>query len=190
MFELLYKYYDKSSIITISISIILFIYTVTLFWIFIYRYLLINRVISIESYSLKKLYLGRISTVDENSLLFPYVNRVLIPNRAIFSVAKGRAIKVASRGLTTLSIVSSTAPFIGLFGTVVSILEALSNLSIESGSGLSIIAPMISHSLVTTAGGIAVATFAYTFHLILKRRVYELGVLLDNQADLILAQKE
>jgi len=105
-------------------------------------------------------------------------------------VAKGRAIKVAIRGLTTLSIVSSTAPFIGLFGTVVSILEALSNLSIESGSGLSIIAPMISHSLVTTAGGIAVATFAYTFHLILKRRVYELGVLLDNQADLILAQKE
>jgi len=36
MFELLYNYYDKSSIITISISIILFIYTVTLFWIFIY----------------------------------------------------------------------------------------------------------------------------------------------------------
>jgi len=43
--------------------------------------------------------------------------------------------------------------------------------------------------LVATAAGIAVATFAYTFHLILKRKAYELNVLLESQSDLILSQK-
>ncbi|HGZ70124.1 MAG TPA: MotA/TolQ/ExbB proton channel family protein, partial [Nitratifractor sp.] len=49
--------------------------------------------------------------------------------------------------------------------------------------------PAISEALVATAGGILVATFAYTFHLILKRKSYELSVLLESQADLILSQK-
>jgi len=190
MFEVLLEYLNKSSAITIIVLTILSIYFIIVFWVFIYRYFFLNRLISTEQYSLKKLYTGRVKRIDDKSLLSPYVNRVLIPNRAIFSVARESAVKSATGGLTTLAIIASTAPFIGLFGTVVSILETFSRLGTQKGSSIAIVAPAISEALVATAGGILVATFAYTFHLILKRKAYELSVLLENQADLILAQKE
>jgi len=189
MFEILQNYFDKSSAITILVLSIMSIYLIVTLWIFIYRYFTLKRLLSIESHSVKKLYMGRTKTVDERSMLFSYINRVLIPNQAIFSVAKNSAIKEATSGLTALAIVASTSPFIGLFGTVVAILETFSSLGTQKGSSISIVAPAISEALVATAAGILVATFAYTFHLILKRKSYELSVLLDSQADLILSQK-
>jgi len=189
MFEILQNYFDKSSAITILVLSIMSIYLIVTLWIFIYRYFTLKRLLSIESHSVKKLYMGRTKTVDERSMLFSYINRVLIPNQAIFSVAKNSAIKEATSGLTALAIVASTSPFIGLFGTVVAILETFSSLGTQKGSSISIVAPAISEALVATAAGILVATFAYTFHLILKRKSYELSVLLDTQADLILSQK-
>jgi biopolymer transport protein ExbB/TolQ len=133
--------------------------------------------------------MGRAKSVDQKSLLFPYLSKVLIPNSAIFSVGKNEAVKSATAGLTALSIIASTSPFIGLFGTVVAILETFSKLGTQSGTSIAIVAPAISEALVATAAGIAVATFAYSFHLILKRKAYELNVLLDNQAELILSQR-
>ena len=189
MFEILHNYFDKSSAITIFVLSILSIYFIITMWIFIYRYFTLKKLISIEAHSVKKLYMGRTRSVDEKSMLFYYLNRVLIPNRAIFDVAKKSAIKNATSGLTSLSIIASTSPFIGLFGTVVAILETFSNLGTQKGSSIAIVAPAISEALVATAAGILVATFAYSFHLILKRKSYELSVLLDSQADLILAQK-
>ena len=189
LFEILQNYINKSSAITIVVLSILSIYFIITMWIFLYRYFTLKQLISIEAHSLKKLHMGRIRSVDEKSLLFYYLNRVLIPNRAIFDVAKKSAVKSATGGLTGLSIIASTSPFIGLFGTVVAILETFSNLGTQKGSSIAIVAPAISEALVATAGGILVATFAYTFHLILKRKAYELSVLLDSQADLILAQK-
>jgi len=188
-FDILQSYFDKSSAITIFVLFILSIYFILTLWIFIYKFFYLNRKISIEKNSLKKLYMGRSKTVDSKSLLYPYLNRVLIPNRAIFTVAKNSAIKNATSGLTALSIIASTSPFIGLFGTVVAILETFSSLGTQKGTSIAIVAPAISEALVATAGGIAVATFAYSFHLILKRKAYELDVLLESQADLILSQK-
>ena len=133
--------------------------------------------------------MGRAKSVDQKSLLFPYLSKVLIPNSAIFAVGKNEAVKSATAGLTALSIIASTSPFIGLFGTVVAILETFSKLGTQSGTSIAIVAPAISEALVATAAGIAVATFAYSFHLILKRKAYELNVLLDSQAELILSQR-
>jgi biopolymer transport protein ExbB/TolQ len=189
MLEILQSYFDKSSTITIFVLSILSIYLIITLWIFIYRYFALNQLINIEAHSVEKLYMGRTKSVDEKSSLFSYINRVLIPNQAIFSVAKNSAVKSATSGLTGLAIIASTSPFIGLFGTVISILETFSNLSSQKGSSIAIVAPAISEALVATAGGIFVATFAYSFHLILKRKAYEFAVLLDSQADLILAQK-
>jgi len=189
MFDILQNYFDKSSAITIFVLSLLSVYLIIILWIFIYRFFYLNSKIKTEQYSLKKLYLGRTKSVDEESLLFPYLSKVLIPNRAIFSVAKNSAIKSATSGLTALSIIASTSPFIGLFGTVVAILETFSSLGTQKGTSIAIVAPAISEALVATAGGILVATFAYTFHLILKRKSYELSVLLESQADLILSRK-
>jgi len=189
LFDSLFTYLDKSSAITIFVLGLLSIYLFFVLWIFIYRYFSLKSKIVIEEKSLRKLYMGRSKSVDQKSLLFTYLSKVLIPNSAIFSVGKNEAIKSATGGLTALSIIASTSPFIGLFGTVVAILETFSKLGTQSGTSIAIVAPAISEALVATAAGIAVATFAYSFHLILKRKAYELNVLLESQADLILSQK-
>ncbi len=189
LLDSLFAYFGKSSFITIFVLALLSIYLFIVLWIYIYRYFSLKSKIAKEEYSLKKLYMGRTKTVEGNSLLHPFLAKVLIPNKAIFSVAKNSAIKSATGGLTALSIIASTSPFIGLFGTVVAILETFSKLGTQSGTSIAIVAPAISEALVATAAGIAVATFAYSFHLILKRKAYELNVLLESQADLILSQK-
>jgi len=189
LFDSLFAYLDKSSAITIFVLGLLSIYLFFVLWIYIYRYFSLKSKIITEERSLRKLYMGRAKSVDQKSLLFPYLSKVLIPNSAIFSVGKNEAIKSATAGLTALSIIASTSPFIGLFGTVVAILETFSKLGTQSGTSIAIVAPAISEALVATAAGIAVATFAYSFHLILKRKAYELNVLLDSQAELILSQR-
>ncbi len=189
MFDSLFAYLDKSSAITIFVLGLLSIYLFLVLWIYIYRYFSLKSRIIIEEKSIRKLYTGRAKSVDAKSLLAPYLAKVLVPNSAIFTVGKNEAIKSATSGLTALSIIASTSPFIGLFGTVVAILETFSKLGTQSGTSIAIVAPAISEALVATAGGIAVATFAYTFHLILKRKAYELNVLLDSQAELILSQR-
>ena len=189
LFDSLFTYLDKSSAITIFVLTLLSVYLFFVLWIYIYRYFSLRKKISIEEMSLRKLYMGRSKSVDKRSLLFSYLSKVLIPNSAIFSVGKNEAIKSATSGLTALSIIASTSPFIGLFGTVVAILETFSKLGTQSGTSIAIVAPAISEALVATAAGIAVATFAYSFHLILKRKAYELNVLLDSQAELILSQR-
>jgi len=189
LFDSLFTYLDKSSAITIFVLGLLSIYLFFVLWIYIYRYFSLKSKIITEERSLRKLYMGRAKSVDQKSLLFPYLSKVLIPNSAIFSVGKNEAVKSATAGLTALSIIASTSPFIGLFGTVVAILETFSKLGTQSGTSIAIVAPAISEALVATAAGIAVATFAYSFHLILKRKAYELNVLLDSQAELILSQR-
>jgi biopolymer transport protein ExbB/TolQ len=189
LFDSLFGYLDKSSAITIFVLGLLSIYLFFVLWIYIYRYFSLRSKIITEERSLRKLYMGRSKSVDSGSLLSPYLSKVLVPNSAIFSVGKNEAIKSATGGLTALSIIASTSPFIGLFGTVVAILETFSKLGTQSGTSIAIVAPAISEALVATAAGIAVATFAYSFHLILKRKAYELSVLLDSQSDLILSQR-
>jgi len=189
LLDILQTYIDKSSSITIFVLSLLSIYLIITLWIFIYRYFSLSQRLRIETRSLNKLYMGRTKTVAEESALFTFLNKVLIPNKAILSAGINQAIKNATAGLTGLSIIASTAPFIGLFGTVVAILETFSSLGTQKGSSIAIVAPAISEALVATAAGIAVATFAYTFHLLLKRKAYELHMLLESQADLILSQK-
>jgi len=189
IFNSLFEYFDKSSAVTIFILALLSLYLFFVLWIFLYRYFSLRSKISIENKSLKKIYIGHSKTVDMDSLLAPYLGKVLLPNKAIFSVAINDSINNATSGLTALSIIASTSPFIGLFGTVVAILETFSSLGTQSGTSIAIVAPAISEALVATAAGIAVATFAYSFHLILKRKAYELNVLLQSQSDLILSQK-
>ncbi|MCK4975186.1 MAG: MotA/TolQ/ExbB proton channel family protein, partial [Sulfurimonas sp.] len=82
-----------------------------------------------------------------------------------------------------------TTPFIGLFGTVVSILDTFTHIGQSSG-GMSVIASGVSDALVATAAGIFVAIFAYTYHQILKRRSFELISSMQMQSDAILARKE
>ena len=97
-------------------------------------------------------------------------------------------IKDASNGVSWLAIISSTSPFIGLFGTVVGILESFAKFANQSKVAFSIIAPAISEALVATAAGIFFAIFAYTFHQIISRKIYELNIYLKAQSEIIVAK--
>lgn len=97
-------------------------------------------------------------------------------------------IKDASEGVSWLAIISSTSPFIGLFGTVIGILESFAKFANQSKVAFSIIAPAISEALVATAAGILVAIFAYTFHQIISRKVYELNIYLKAESQILIAK--
>ncbi len=187
MFSFLPNYLLGSSAITIFVLLLLSIYFVSTFWVFFYRYPLLNRRIEIESDSLKQLYLGRSQTVSSSSLISNYLRRVGSPNKAILDAASSDAMRSSTKGLTLLSIIASTSPFIGLFGTVVGILETFSALGSQKSASLTVVAPAISEALIATAAGICVAIFAYTFNLLLKRRAYELSSILESQSDVVLS---
>lgn len=181
-------YLMQSSAITIFVLLVLSAYFITTFWIFLDRFYILNARIASEAISLKALYTGRSNTVNTSSLIFTYLSRVNTPNRAILDAASSDAIRASTKGLTWLSIIASTSPFIGLFGTVIGILETFSKLGSQASASLSVVAPAISEALIATAAGISVAIFAYSFHLILKRKAYELSSLLSSQSEVILSQ--
>jgi len=186
--DTLIDYFIHGSAITVIVLLGLSIYFISTFWIFLDRLYILNSRIKSESKSLKSLYTGQSKSVAHNSLIFTYLSRVDIPNKAILEAASSDAIRVSTKGLTWLSIIASTSPFIGLFGTVIGILETFSKLGSQSSTSLSVVAPAISEALIATAAGIAVAIFAYTFHLILKRKAYELSSLLNSQSEIILSK--
>ena len=189
-FTFITDYLTQSSAITIFVLLLLSVYFIVTFWIFFYRYSILKRRINIEAKSLKMLYIGQDTTVARNSLLYSYISRVAVPNSSILSAASSDAIRSSTKGLTMLSIFASTAPFIGLFGTVVGILETFSALGSQKSASLSVVAPAISEALVATAAGILVAVFAYSFHLILKRRAYELSSLLKSESEVVISLNE
>ena len=184
----LLDYFIGSSAITIFVLLLLSGYFIATFWIFFDRLTILNARITSEAKSLKALYTGQSKSVSSYSLIFTYLSRVNTPNKAILEAASSDAIRVSTKGLTWLSIIASTSPFIGLFGTVIGILETFSKLGSQSSASLSVVAPAISEALVATAAGIGVAVFAYSFHLILKRKAYELSSLLASQSEVILSQ--
>src|SRR5713101_5871718 len=61
------------------------------------------------------------------------------------------------RGISSLATIGSTAPFVGLFGTVVGIINAFKGISTEKSTGLGAVAGGISEALVTTCVGLFVA---------------------------------
>jgi biopolymer transport protein ExbB/TolQ len=145
--------------------------------------------IEIESKSLSRIYTGRADSVSKNSILFSYMKRLNLLSKEILKASINDTIRSSTKGLTTLSIFASTAPFVGLFGTVVGILESFARLGEQKSVSLNVVAPAISEALIATAVGIFVAIFAYSAHLILKRMAYELNSILESEADILLMLK-
>lgn len=69
-----------------------------------------------------------------------------------------------TRGLPFLATVGSTAPFIGLFGTVWGIKVAFEEIAISQNTSLAVVAPGIAEALVATALGLLAAIPAVIFY--------------------------
>ncbi|HHO41812.1 MAG TPA: MotA/TolQ/ExbB proton channel family protein [Epsilonproteobacteria bacterium] len=187
--ELIAHFVASTSTIILVVILVLSFYFILTFWVFIDRYNLLKNKIKIEAKSLKDLYMGRSDTVDKRSLLYAYTTKESVLSKELLQAASTDLIRSSTKHLTILAVISSTSPFIGLFGTVIGILETFAALSGEGSASLSVIAPAISEALFVTAVGIFVAIFAYTFHLVLKREAFELNSLLDSESKIILARK-
>jgi biopolymer transport protein ExbB len=85
-------------------------------------------------------------------------------------------------GLTLLASIGSTAPFVGLFGTVLGIMHALHEISQSGSASLDVVAGPIGDALIATAVGIAVAVPAVLAYNFFGRRAKQYRQTLDNFA--------
>ncbi len=83
-------------------------------------------------------------------------------------------------GLTVLASIGSTAPFVGLFGTVLGIMHAMHEITASGSTSLDVVAGPIGDALVATAIGIAVAVPAVLAYNFLLRRVKIQRTRLEN----------
>jgi biopolymer transport protein ExbB/biopolymer transport protein TolQ len=86
------------------------------------------------------------------------------------------------RGLAGLATIGSTAPFVGLFGTVVGILNAFRGIASSHATGLAAVAGGISEALVTTAVGLFVAIPAVWMFNYFTGRVEAFDVEMENSS--------
>jgi biopolymer transport protein ExbB len=86
------------------------------------------------------------------------------------------------RGLGGLATIGSTAPFVGLFGTVVGILNAFKGISEQKATGLGAVAGGIAEALVATAIGLFVAIPAVWMYNYFTNRVEAFDVEMDNSS--------
>lgn len=175
------NYYSNNSFITIFILIWLSLYFILALTIFISRYTALKIFKTNELSALKELIKSN-KVIFSKTILKPYLDNPN-ENRSKLNITIRLIAQKSTSGLTWLSIIASTSPFIGLFGTVVSILDTFSKMGDAQNASLNVIAPAISEALIATGCGIFVAIPAYTFHLILKRFSYELVSTLQREAD-------
>jgi biopolymer transport protein ExbB len=88
--------------------------------------------------------------------------------------------------LWVLGTIGATAPFVGLFGTVVGIMRAFQDMAAHPGGGFAIVAAGISEALVATAAGIAVAILAVVLYNFFSSRVAVASLEMKLGADEVL----
>ena len=90
------------------------------------------------------------------------------------------------RGLSGLATIGATAPFVGLFGTTVGIINAFKGMASAKSAGLSSVAGGISEALVTTAFGLFVAVPAVWAYNIFTGKVEAFGIEMTNSSSELL----
>lgn len=88
--------------------------------------------------------------------------------------------------LWVLATVGSSAPFIGLFGTVVGIIKAFHNMAMMGSGGFSVVAAGISEALIATALGLGVAIIAVIFYNYFQTRIERIEAALTISSNRIL----
>ncbi|HSP06724.1 MAG TPA: MotA/TolQ/ExbB proton channel family protein [Acidobacteriota bacterium] len=87
------------------------------------------------------------------------------------------------RSLGGLATIGSTAPFVGLFGTVVGIIHAFQTMAISGGGGLGTVSAGIAEALVTTAFGLLVAIPAVWMYNYFTNRTERFNVEMNNSSN-------
>jgi biopolymer transport protein TolQ len=94
--------------------------------------------------------------------------------------ASSEALTVMEARMTWLATIAAIAPFIGLLGTVMGIIDAFHGLGTSGAATLRAVAPGISEALITTAAGLVVAIPAVVGYNQLTARLREFGSRMDD----------
>ena len=86
------------------------------------------------------------------------------------------------RGLPVLAMASSSAPFIGLFGTVLGIIQSFRSIGMTGVTSLAVVAPGISEALVATAAGLFTAIPALVAYNLFRNQIREYSTEMKNFA--------
>jgi len=86
------------------------------------------------------------------------------------------------RGVSSLATIGSTAPFVGLFGTVLGIINAFQGIQAQKSTGLAAVAGGIAEALVTTAIGLFVAVPAVWMFNYFTGKIEAFDVEMDNSS--------
>jgi biopolymer transport protein ExbB/biopolymer transport protein TolQ len=90
------------------------------------------------------------------------------------------------KGVSSLATIGATAPFVGLLGTVVGIINAFQGIAATGSGGLGAVSAGISEALVETALGLVVAIPAVWFYNYLTGRIEYFNVEMDNSSSELL----
>ena len=119
--------------------------------------------------------------------LFVGANPAIKPGAVQVAAAKSAADRMVSdqallleKNMGWLAIGATAAPFLGLLGTVIGVMEAFGNMGSTGAALLSDVAPGISAALLTTVVGLMVALPASIFYNVLGDRIRQLTVMMDT----------
>lgn len=119
--------------------------------------------------------------VSDISEIIPPESSIHNLERAISTASRKEIIKLES-SMTFLATTASSAPFIGLFGTVWGIMSAFQNIGNQGGASLAVVAPSISEALIATAVGLFAAIPASMGYNYFNNKIRNQKVQMENFA--------
>ncbi|MEK6545373.1 MAG: protein TolQ [Nitrospinota bacterium] len=115
-------------------------------------------------------------TSDEKKMV---IDSLEIIKRALSRTALQEITRL-ERAIIFLATTGSTAPFIGLFGTVWGIMTSFQGIGTSGSANISVVAPGIAEALIATATGLAVAVPAVIFYNLFVNRIRVIANEIDN----------
>lgn len=106
--------------------------------------------------------------------------RNLTPLERSAQTAASEAVTSMERRLSWLATIAATSPFVGLFGTVMGVVDAFHGLGTAGAATLRAVAPGISEALITTAAGLFVAVPAVVAYNQLAARIRVMASAIDD----------
>jgi biopolymer transport protein ExbB/TolQ len=106
--------------------------------------------------------------------------RNLKPLERSAMTASSEAVTMLERRLTWLATIAAVSPFVGLFGTVIGVVDAFHGLGSAGSATLRAVAPGISEALITTAAGLFVAVPALVAYNQFAARLRTISAAIDD----------
>ncbi len=108
--------------------------------------------------------------------------RNLVPLERSAQMAANETVTSFEHRMTWLATIAATSPFVGLFGTVIGVIDAFHGLGTAGAATLRVVAPGISEALITTAAGLFVAVPAVVAYNQLTGRIRVFASAIDDFA--------